>query len=311
MTLSTCRPTKKTQEDSRRENRQSRPFSARILPSRRARISRIELGIELVFLRCEKFASKPELKYRFSRTPADRQARQLRSETQSASREEDVLIRRTGCSKKSTGIWPRALAWKYNARSWIAIYPDRREAEELHGNSRMPRAVFQRVRTHPKILADSRRESRERTGSEWIFYVTARTRMVPRLSRPRARAWRLNVSGNKCTYVGASFSRLWSYYALTCLGPDPATVRIYNNDHQVVLNWTNNAMVRELLTERLIPQRRDFNITVNGYDSRVRLLLPHDFNENESYPLLVHVWVHRYTRGRKDDEDSSGIQVEL
>jgi dipeptidyl-peptidase-4 len=89
--------------------------------------------------------------------------------------------------------------------------------------------------------------------------------------------------------VGASFSKLRSYYALTCLGPDPATVKIYNNDHQFVLSWTDNAIVRDLLTERLIPQQRDFNITVNGYDSRVRLFLPPDFNENESYPLLVHV----------------------
>ncbi|KAH0946793.1 hypothetical protein HN011_002560 [Eciton burchellii] len=100
----------------------------------------------------------------------------------------------------------------------------------------------------------------------------------------------LTPEGNKCTYVGASFSKLRSYYALTCLGPDPATVKIYNNDHQFVLSWTDNAIVRDLLTERLIPQQRDFNITVNGYDSRVRLFLPPDFNENESYPLLVHVY---------------------
>jgi len=109
------------------------------------------------------------------------------------------------------------------------------------------------------------------------------------LSKLRAKTRRLNVSGNKCSYVSASFSKLSSYYDLICLGPDPATAGIYNNDHQFVLSWTDNEILREMLTERLIPQQRDFNITVNGYDSRVRLFLPHDFNENESYPLLVYV----------------------
>ncbi|RLU22782.1 hypothetical protein DMN91_005060 [Ooceraea biroi] len=100
----------------------------------------------------------------------------------------------------------------------------------------------------------------------------------------------LTPEGNKCTYVSASFSRLRSYYTLICFGPDPITVGIYNSDHQFVLGWNNNTMLRDALLERLMPQRRDMNITVNGYNSRVRLLLPPDFNENESYPMLVHVY---------------------
>lgn len=48
-------------------------------------------------------------------------------------------------------------------------------------------------------------------------------------------------------------------------------------------------MVRQLLSYRLMPQQRDFNVSVNGYDSRVRLLLPPNFDENKLYPLLVYV----------------------
>lgn len=100
----------------------------------------------------------------------------------------------------------------------------------------------------------------------------------------------LTPEGNKCTYAGASFSKLKSYYALTCSGPDPPTTIIYNENHQPILTWKSNLMIRELLSRRLIPQQRDFNVTVNGYDSRVRLLLPPDFDENKSYPLLVYVY---------------------
>jgi len=39
----------------------------------------------------------------------------------------------------------------------------------------------------------------------------------------------------------------------------------------------------------LMPQQKDFNVTVNGYNARVRLFLPPDFDKNESYPLLVYV----------------------
>ncbi|KAL6257404.1 hypothetical protein P5V15_010976 [Pogonomyrmex californicus] len=100
----------------------------------------------------------------------------------------------------------------------------------------------------------------------------------------------LTPEGNRCAYATASFSLLRSYYSLICSGPDPATVTINDANHQPVLTWKLNEMVRTLLSRRLIPQRKDFNVTVNGYDARVRLLLPPDFDENETYPLLVFVY---------------------
>lgn len=100
----------------------------------------------------------------------------------------------------------------------------------------------------------------------------------------------LTPEGNKCTYATASFSRLRSYYALTCSGPDPATITIMDRNHQPILIWKTNLLIRQLLSQRLMPQQRNFNITVNGYDSRVRLLLPPNFDENKSYPLLVNIY---------------------
>lgn len=100
----------------------------------------------------------------------------------------------------------------------------------------------------------------------------------------------LTPEGNKCTYATASFSSQRSHYALTCSGPDPATVTIYNATHYPILIWHTNKNTRLRLSQRLIPQRKDFKINVNGYDSRVRLLLPPDFDESKSYPLLVFVY---------------------
>ncbi|XP_012223654.1 venom dipeptidyl peptidase 4 isoform X2 [Linepithema humile] len=100
----------------------------------------------------------------------------------------------------------------------------------------------------------------------------------------------LTPEGNKCAYATASFSSLRSYYALLCSGPDPVTVTINDANHRPVLSWETNSLTRNLLSHRLMPQQRDFIVTVNGYNARVRLFLPPDFDKNKSYPLLVFVY---------------------
>ncbi|XP_020277836.1 venom dipeptidyl peptidase 4 isoform X2 [Pseudomyrmex gracilis] len=100
----------------------------------------------------------------------------------------------------------------------------------------------------------------------------------------------LTPEGNKCTYASAVFSKFRSYYTLSCFGPDPTTVTIYDSNHQSILTWRNNAALRKSLSGRLMPQQRDFNVTVNGYDCTVRLMLPHDFDESKSYPMLLYVY---------------------
>ncbi|XP_018355747.1 PREDICTED: venom dipeptidyl peptidase 4 [Trachymyrmex septentrionalis] len=100
----------------------------------------------------------------------------------------------------------------------------------------------------------------------------------------------LTPEGNKCTYATASFSSWRSYYAFICSGPDPATVTINDNNHQSVLIWNTNQDTRARLSRRLMPQQKDFNVTVNGYDCRVRLFLPPDFDESKSYPMMVFVY---------------------
>ncbi|XP_046746461.1 venom dipeptidyl peptidase 4-like [Diprion similis] len=99
--------------------------------------------------------------------------------------------------------------------------------------------------------------------------------------------------GNNCLYATASFSYDFSHYALTCSGPDPVTVRIYNSSHEQVLSWDDNEVLRASISHVLKPIIKDFYVTVNGYDAKVRLRLPPQFNESDThtkYPMLVETY---------------------
>ncbi|XP_011154777.2 venom dipeptidyl peptidase 4 isoform X1 [Harpegnathos saltator] len=101
----------------------------------------------------------------------------------------------------------------------------------------------------------------------------------------------LTPEGNKCAYATASFSSRMSHYALICLGPDPLTVTIHDTeDNRQIMTWQGNNLIRSMLSLRLMPLQKNFNVTVNGYDCRVRLFLPPDFDETQSYPMLVYVY---------------------
>uniref|UniRef100_A0A348G603 Venom dipeptidyl peptidase 4 n=1 Tax=Odontomachus monticola TaxID=613454 RepID=A0A348G603_ODOMO len=100
----------------------------------------------------------------------------------------------------------------------------------------------------------------------------------------------LTPEGNKCAYATASFSSDMSHYALICTGPDLLAVTIHDASYRQIMTWQGNELIRNMLSYRLMPLQKDFNVTVNGYDSRVRLLLPPDFDETNSYPLLVYVY---------------------
>lgn len=96
--------------------------------------------------------------------------------------------------------------------------------------------------------------------------------------------------GNLCTYATASFSKRRSHYALTCSGPDPVSVTIFNANHSRLLLWEDNPELREKLAERTQPLTKNLYVKANGYYSNVRLLLPPDFDETKSYPLLINVY---------------------
>lgn len=98
-----------------------------------------------------------------------------------------------------------------------------------------------------------------------------------------------SFSGNTCTYSYAYFSPDSSYYVLACSGPDPTTISIFDADHRQLYTWEENLSLRRKLASRAQPLVKNLYVKANGYNSTVRLYLPHDFDERKSYPLLINV----------------------
>lgn len=97
-------------------------------------------------------------------------------------------------------------------------------------------------------------------------------------------------TGNTCKYVSSiAFSKDFSNYVLTCSGPDPATVRIYDLEGKELYTWADSHVLRLMIAKRVLPQQRDLEVESNGFNARVRLLLPHDFDPAKKYPMLVNV----------------------
>ncbi|XP_078045888.1 venom dipeptidyl peptidase 4 [Augochlora pura] len=100
----------------------------------------------------------------------------------------------------------------------------------------------------------------------------------------------ITPEGNVCSYVYPYFSVGNTYYAVTCAGPDPTFVVIFDTDEKPLYLWEENRPLRRKLTTRRQPRVKNLDVRVNGYDSKVRLYLPPDFDERKSYPLLVNVY---------------------
>lgn len=86
-----------------------------------------------------------------------------------------------------------------------------------------------------------------------------------------------------------SFSTDFSHYALTCSGPDPSVIIIYDLEGRENFVWNANPELRAMLKAKVLPKQMDEIVTANGFDARVRLLLPDDFDPNKKYPLLLNV----------------------
>lgn len=102
---------------------------------------------------------------------------------------------------------------------------------------------------------------------------------------------------NLCTYASATFSKDFSYYSLTCSGPDPAFTRIYKTEsREEVVKWEENTDLRTKLAAKVQPRIEIFHVPIEGgFNGVVRMILPPqiDFEKNlatTKYPMLVRVY---------------------
>ncbi|CAG2120642.1 unnamed protein product, partial [Medioppia subpectinata] len=107
--------------------------------------------------------------------------------------------------------------------------------------------------------------------------------------------------GQSCLYNNVFFNTKRDYYVLQCEGPDTPKVEIRRTKNNSLIRRTkNNSLVTELennsnleakLREKSVPITRKLRVKTSAtFHSNVELVLPHNFDEKNKYPLMVEVY---------------------
>ena len=102
-----------------------------------------------------------------------------------------------------------------------------------------------------------------------------------------------NTRDGLCGYNSFEFSIDKSYYTMSCKGPHVPQDYLYKTaPNKKIATLVTNEMLSAALAEKNLPKISNLDIKIDGgkYDAKVRLYLPHDFNERNKYPLLVNVY---------------------
>ncbi|KAH8269384.1 hypothetical protein KR018_010759 [Drosophila ironensis] len=102
----------------------------------------------------------------------------------------------------------------------------------------------------------------------------------------------VDVDNQSCLSASATFSKAFSYYSLSCNGPNPTYTRIFEaSTNTLVADWEPNSEYRSYWAQKLRPSYRFLNVTLaDGSIGFAKLALPPGFDENEKYPLIVVVY---------------------
>ena len=101
-----------------------------------------------------------------------------------------------------------------------------------------------------------------------------------------------NSRGGACGYNSFSFSKDKTYYTMSCNGPHVPQEYLFQAPNKKVATLVTNAFLSNALNDKHLPKISNLDVKIAGgkYDAKVRLYLPHDFNERKKYPLLVNVY---------------------
>jgi len=102
----------------------------------------------------------------------------------------------------------------------------------------------------------------------------------------------IDVDGEACRSASATFSKSFSYYTLSCNGPNPSYTRIFEASTKTLqVDWEPNTAYRNQLELKLRPTYRFLNVTLaDGSIGVAKLALPPNFDEAKKYPLIVVVY---------------------
>lgn len=102
-----------------------------------------------------------------------------------------------------------------------------------------------------------------------------------------------------CSYASTLFSKDFSYYALTCSGPDPSFTRLYKTEsNTLIYSWQENVETRKTLAEEYdLPTIKIFNVPIEGtkFEAAVKCQIPSEIDLNatkftQKHALLIRVY---------------------
>ncbi|CAO1395349.1 unnamed protein product [Diamesa tonsa] len=105
--------------------------------------------------------------------------------------------------------------------------------------------------------------------------------------------------GHLCSYASTSFSKDFSYYALTCSGPDPSFTRLYKTEsNTLIYSWQENTETRKTLADEYdLPTIKIFNVPIEGtkFEAAVKCQIPSEIDLDatkftEKHALLIRVY---------------------
>ncbi|EDW02855.1 venom dipeptidyl peptidase 4 [Drosophila grimshawi] len=104
----------------------------------------------------------------------------------------------------------------------------------------------------------------------------------------------VDVDGVECRSATATFSKSYSFYTLTCNGPNPSYTEILKVDtpsNKKLIDWELNPAYRANLAKKLRPSYRFINVALaDGSTGIAKLALPPNFDERKKYPMIVVVY---------------------
>lgn len=103
---------------------------------------------------------------------------------------------------------------------------------------------------------------------------------------------KVDADGATCRSASATFSKGFSYYTLSCTGPNPSYTQVWESaTHTKVADWELNSAYRAQVATKLMPTYRFLNVSLaDGSIGIARLALPPNFDESKKYPMIVNVY---------------------
>ncbi|KAM7351517.1 venom dipeptidyl peptidase 4 isoform 1-T2 [Cochliomyia hominivorax] len=101
-----------------------------------------------------------------------------------------------------------------------------------------------------------------------------------------------DVDGVLCRSASAAFSKGYSYYTVSCSGPNPSYTKIFHTKtNKEVKDWEGNTNFREMLATKLRPKIDYMQVPLaDGSIGIAKLQYPPNLDVNKKYPMIVFVY---------------------